>query len=353
MSAPESSGPRVILCGVGGVGRRVTRLLSFRPGYRIVAAYTRNRDLAGQDLGRLAGIEPNGLIVTTDRDAALRQPADIVIVATTSFLRAVAPELRAAVEHNLNAITTAEEAAFPWLTDEALTDELDQLAQDRGVSLLGVGLNPGFIFDALLLTATGPAWDARRIRIRRVVDVSRFSATIQRRLGIGFSREKFEAGVRAGTIFGHIGFPQSFHLAAKCLGRTLDDYRKSFEPVIAERPFSNDFLAVQPGQTVAFIQRDEGIIDGEPWIDSEFVAFIDPSAGDFVAQDSISIQGYNPLNLTIRPGCQPQLGSAAMVANSIPKVIAAEPGFRTVADLPPLCPPPTQSDRLAEAARNW
>ena len=60
MSAPESSGPRVILCGVGGVGRRVTRLLSFRPGYRVVAAYTRNRDLAGQDLGSLAGIEPNG-----------------------------------------------------------------------------------------------------------------------------------------------------------------------------------------------------------------------------------------------------------------------------------------------------
>ena len=118
MSAPESSGPRVILCGVGGVGCRVTRLLSVRPGYRVVAAYTRNRDLAGQDLGSLAGIEPNGVIVTTDRDAALRQPADIVIVATTSFLRAVAPELRAAVEHNLNAITTAEQAAFPWLTDE-------------------------------------------------------------------------------------------------------------------------------------------------------------------------------------------------------------------------------------------
>jgi 4-hydroxy-tetrahydrodipicolinate reductase len=324
---------KVILSGVGGVGRNVTRLLSARPGYRVVAAYTRNPERAGQDLGTLAKIESLGVTVTLDREAALAQPADILVVATTSFLKEVAGDLRTGVEHGLNVITTAEEAAFPWLTDEQLANELDQLAQAHQVSILGVGLNPGFIFDALLLTATGIAWDVRRIRVRRVVDVSRFSATIQRRLGIGFSRTEFEAGVKAGSITGHIGFPQSFTLAAKCLGRRLECIEKSFEPLIAERPLVNEHLRVEVGQTAGFIQRSAGMVAGEPWISAEFIAHIDPPSVNLAAEDSISIEGYNAINLTISPGCNPQLGSAAMVANCIPRVMEARPGFLTVADL--------------------
>ena len=323
----------VILGGVGGVGRNVTRLLSARPGYRVVAAYSRNPQLAGQDLGDLAGVGSLGVKVTADRTAALAQPAAALIVATTSFLKEVAGDLRTGVEQGLNVITTAEEAAFPWLTDEQLSNELDQLAQVRRVSILGVGLNPGFIFDALLLTATGSAWDVRRIHVRRVVDVSRFSATIQKRLGIGFTQAEFEAGVKAGSITGHIGFPQSFTLAAKCLGRSLERIEKSFEPLIAERPHLSDRLPVAVGQTGGFIQRSAGMVAGEPWISAEFIAHIDPPSVNHSAADSISIEGYNSLNLTISPGCNPQLGSAAMVANCIPRVIEARPGFLTVADL--------------------
>ena len=156
---------KVILAGVGRVGKDVARLLSARPNYRIVAAYTRNPKLSGQDLGTLAGIRSLGVTVTLDREVALKQPADVLVVATTSFLKEVAADLRLGIEHGLNVITTAEEAAFPWLIDEQIAHELDHLARDRQVSILGVGLNPGFIFDALLLTATGIAWDVERIRV--------------------------------------------------------------------------------------------------------------------------------------------------------------------------------------------
>ena len=76
---------RVILAGLGRVGKDVTRLLSARPNYRIVAATTRNPKLSGQDLGTLAGIRPLGVTVTLDRDIVLKQPADALVVATTSF----------------------------------------------------------------------------------------------------------------------------------------------------------------------------------------------------------------------------------------------------------------------------
>jgi 4-hydroxy-tetrahydrodipicolinate reductase len=324
---------KIILAGVGRVGKDVTRLLSARPGYRVVAAYSRNPKLAGRDLGTLASTRALGVAVTLDRDAALQQPADALVVATTSFLKDVATDLRLGIDRGLNVITTAEEAAFPWLIDESLANELDRLAKARQVSLLGVGLNPGFIFDALLLTATGVAWDVECIRVRRVVDVSRFSATIQRRLGIGFSRAKFEAGVKSGAISGHIGFPQSFSLTAKCLGRALDRIDKSLEPLLAEQVTVNEHVKVEIGQTAGFVQRSSGLVDGKPWISAEFIAHIAPTAVNLAPEDAISIEGYNSLNLTISPGCNPQRGSAAMIANCIPRVVEARPGFLTVADL--------------------
>ena len=324
---------RVVLCGVGGVGRNVTRLLRARPDYRIVAACSRNPDLIGRDLGELAGGPPLGVAVGGDLGTALSEPADLLLVATTSFLGEVAADVRAGLERGLNVITTAEEAAFPWIIDADLAAELDEVARDRGVSVIGVGLNPGFIFDALLLTASGIAWDVRAIRIRRVVDVSRFSATIQRRLGIGFTAERFTEGVEAGSITGHIGFPQSFHLVARCLGVHIDRIESGFEPLVADRPFDGEHLRVEPGTTAGFVQRYRAVCDGRAWMSAEFIAHVDPPAAGHEPSDSIEIDGYNALNLAINPGCQPQLGTAAMIANVMPRLVEARPGYLTVADL--------------------
>ena len=324
---------RVVLCGVGGVGRNVTRLLRARPDYRIVAACSRNSDLVGRDLGVLAGGSTLGVAVSGDLDTALREPADLLLVATTSFLGEVAADVRAGLERGLNVITTAEEAAFPWIIDADLAGELDELARQHGVSVIGLGLNPGFIFDALLLTASGIAWDVQAIRIRRVVDVSRFSATIQRRLGIGFTAARFAEGVAAGSITGHIGFPQSFHLAARCMGVRIERIESGFEPLVADRPHDGENLRVEPGTTAGFVQRYRAICNGRPWMSAEFIAHVDPPAAGHEPSDSIQIDGYNALNLTINPGCQPQLGTAAMIANVMPRLVEARPGYLTVADL--------------------
>jgi 2,4-diaminopentanoate dehydrogenase len=324
---------RVVLSGVGRVGRDVTRLLCARPGYRVVAAYTRNAVLEGQDIGLLAGVGPLDVVVQADRNTALAQPADILVVATTSFLRDVAGDLRAGVERGLNAMTTAEEASYPWLADARLADELHQLAVEHGVSILGVGLNPGFIFDALLLVASGISWNIDSIRLKRVVDVSQFSATIQRRLGIGYSRAEFEAGVESGSIRGHMGFPQTFSLLCRCLGRTLERVDKEFEPLIAESAYVNERLAVHAGETAGFIQRTRAVVDGASWTAAEFIAHVDPASVGLAAEDSMLVNGYNPIHLVISPGCQPQRGAAAMVANCIPRLVEARAGFLTVADL--------------------
>src|SRR5262249_19439350 len=130
-----------------------------------------------------------------DRERALCSGADIVVVATTSFLADIAPDLAAAIGAGSNVITTAEEAALPGAVAPSVAAELDRLARARGVSGLGCGINPGLAFDSLVLTAMGVAWDVTSIRVERSVDLSRFSATILRRLGIGYDPDEFATGV--------------------------------------------------------------------------------------------------------------------------------------------------------------
>src|SRR5690348_9397754 len=102
----------VVLFGVGRVGTDVARLLSARPGYKVVGAYTRNPGLKGKDL--------YGVPITTNRERILGVRADIAIIATTSFFHDLSDDIRAAVSAGLNVICTGEEMLFPWIVDRQL-----------------------------------------------------------------------------------------------------------------------------------------------------------------------------------------------------------------------------------------
>lgn len=337
MSRPGAPQPElsVVLIGVGRVGRDLARILAARPGVRVVAAWSRNPAHEGRDLGEVAGAEPSGVAITSRQDVAFAAGADVAVVATTSFLSDVAPVIKAAISTGHNVLCTAEESAYPWAVDPALADRLDAAARANGVTVVGSGANPGFIFDTLVATLALAAPDLTRIRVSRVVDVSRFSATVLRRLGIGFDPEQFAAGRAAGQIWGHIGFPQSMHLVASAFGLALERVEGTVEPLFADRPYAVANLDVGPGESVGFIQRYVGISGGRDWFHAELTGHLDPAGAGLAVQDRIALEGSVPLTLVVDPGFRAQETSAAVLANSIARVVAAPPGWFTVLDLPP------------------
>jgi 4-hydroxy-tetrahydrodipicolinate reductase len=260
------------------------------------------------------------------------------VIATTSFLSDVASDVRAAVESGANVITSAEECAFPWAVDAELADELDELARRHGVTILGAGLNPGFAFDALVAVLSGAVWDVASIRVERVVDLSGFSETILRRLGIGFTSGEFEAGVAEHAIHGHIGFPQSMRTVARKLGVELETIDRRIEPVFGDRTHRARDFETAVGHSAGFRQFYTGVVDGRPWFECVFTGHLEPSAIDVAPLDLIRIEGSTPVQLKIEPGLNPQLGSSAVIANSVRRVVEAAPGWLTVVDLPPAVP---------------
>jgi 4-hydroxy-tetrahydrodipicolinate reductase len=295
---------------------------------------------ASEILRRRRGIEVLGPFGRSERDAALRAGADVVVIATTSFLADVADDIRDAVESGSNVVTTAEEAASPWENDAAVADRLDALARSRGVTIIGAGVNPGFAFDALVLTACGVVPEVESLLVERVVDLSGFGATVLRRIGVGHSPAAFEEGRREGTVTGHIGFPQSMRVVAGGLGVEIERIDRELEPIFTATELPASSLTVQPGETAGFRQRYTAFrTGGGVWFEAAFTGHVAPLTLGEEPRDSITVRGpYGGVHLAATPAINPQSGSASVIANSVRRVAAAPPGWITVADLPPATP---------------
>jgi hypothetical protein len=305
----------VSIYGDGQLANGIADLLRTRKRHQVSGPFPRNR-----------------------RVEALTSAADVVVVATTTRLRDVWEDVLLAVRSGSNVLVSAEESANPWLVDAQIADALDHEAKQAGVTILGAGLNPGLIFDALVLTLLGAAPDDVLIDVRRVVDISGFGNTVQRRLGIGFTAREFADRVREGEILGHAGFPQSIAVVGRALGRPVTRIEPEMLPVFAEQPIAlADGSIVSPDLSSGVDQTYRAFDDGVCWYTARFLGHIALDQVGQFPRDTITLlrrgEPYQVIDVT--PAFQPQIGSRHMLANSIDRVFSAAPGWLTVADLPP------------------
>ena len=284
------------------------------------------RGVAAQLLGR-ADIRVEGPTPRTRIPAAISAGTQIIIIATTTRLVDVVDHIEAAVGAGSNVIVSAEESAYPWAVDPAAADRLDALAHERGVTILGCGLNPGFVFDALVLTLLGTGPLPSAISVERTVDLSGFGPAVQARLGLGVSSTEFAMGIESDRILGHAGFPQSMSIVADALGVIIDSISTRIEPTL------------ENARTVGFVQEYVAVVAGQQWFRARFIGHISPTEAGLTVRDSIEITSRGTaLTCTIDPGFASQSGSQSLIANSIDRVVTARPGWLTVAELEPAHP---------------
>jgi hypothetical protein len=310
----------IAIYGAGLLGTNVAKLLSVRPSLSVYGPYGR-----------------------TEREKALRSGADVVIIATTTRLRDVADDVREAINSGSNVLISAEEAAFPFIVDDSIAKSLDSLARQKGVSVAGTGVNPGLIFDALVLTILGSSPRGCRVHVRRVVDISGFGETVLRRIGVGKSESDFALAVESEEILGHAGFPQSIHVVANALGLKVERIEKILLPVLATQDIElPGKLTIKSGESAGVSQTYTGIVDGKPWFIAHFFGHVALNMIKKDSGDDIDLMlNQKPIqSIKLRPGIGAQVGSQNMVANSIDRIISARPGWVTVAEMSPAFPAP-------------
>jgi 4-hydroxy-tetrahydrodipicolinate reductase len=322
---------------LGTIGSQVARLLlEHRRGVELVGAASKDEAQIGRPLQETLGLAGDGGPVVADSvEALIAEQPEAIVLATGSFLPDVIDDVLACAGAGVNVVSPCEELAFPFTRDPAMAKRIDEAARAGGATILGSGVNPGFIFDTLVATATGVAWDVTAIEGRRVVDTVEFGQNIHLRLGIGYTPEEFDAGHADGSIAGHVGFPESIQIVAERLGVRLDGpVEEKFEPLIAETPAPTKYGQVDAGRTEGFVQRATGRVNGEDFIRYELLLHLRPREAGYEPADTFTIDGLHPVHLTLSPGMDAVLATSAELVNSLPGLLRAEPGLKTVKDLP-------------------
>lgn len=324
---------RVAIYGVGQIGAGIARLLLQKPGLQVVGAVDAAPEKVGRDLGQVLGLGQRlGLTIVADGSSLFsKTKVDIVVHSTGSYLKQAQKQLEQMAQAGADVVSTCEELAYPYISHPTIAQRLHRLARKHGVSILGTGINPGFVMDTLPIVLSGVCQDIRRITVTRVLDASSRRPAFQRKIGAALTPAKFEQKMEEKAITGHVGLEQSIAMIASALGWKLDAIRiEQAQPVIAFTPVASSAVRVEPGNVSGLKQRAEGVLRGEAVIVLEFQAYL----GAEQEYDAIKIEGTPPVYQKITPCLHGDAATIAIIANSIPKVIAAPPGLLTMKDLP-------------------
>jgi len=321
---------KLVHFGLGPIGIGLVKYVLQKNGIKIVGAVDIDKSKVGKDLGDLAVGRKIGVKITDDASSLLaRTKPDIVLHSTGSYLKTVRPQLFDIIDARADLISTCEELSYPFLKHPDIAKELNARARRKGVTLLGTGVNPGFVMDTLVITSTGVCQDVRKISSFRIQDASVRRLPFQRKIGAGLTLTEFKAKVADGTIK-HVGFAESIAMIAAALGWKLDRIEEKVDPKVAEKSVASEHIKVEPGQAAGVDQTAWGIRKGEKVITLNLQAYI----GCPEPRETILIEGDPPIDLTIKGGIHGDIATAAVVVNCIPRVINAQPGLATMKDLP-------------------
>lgn len=315
--------------GLGPIGRDLLNVALSRPNLKLTGVVDIDPQLVGRDVGELLGRGKLGIPVCASLPEALSHKRPLIATHTTrSRIPEVMDTLLELVEQGINTISSTEELLFPFPRYPEESSQLDRAARKSKCTILGTGVNPGFVMDTLPAVLSSVCRSIRSLQIERVVDASRRREPLQRKVGAGLSPESFRALAGQGKL-GHVGLRESLYLIAKALGLKLDDVQETLEPVVARSEVQTEFLRVLPGQVSGISHRCRGVADSRINISLNLQMYV----GAANPHDRIVIEGEPPVECVLPNGIFGDTATAAILVNLIPRVIEAVPGLKTMLEV--------------------
>lgn len=323
---------KAVLFGVGAMGSLIGRHLLGKEGIEVVGAIDSAKEKVGKDLGTVLNLpESLGVTVSNDVETVIKETgANIVIHATSSYLKDVFPQIAQVVKAGVNVISTCEELSYPYFSAPQCASDLDTLAKTSSATVLGTGINPGFLMDTLVTTLTVVCQRIDAIHAVRIMNAANRRVPFQKKIGSGLSKKGFFETLKSGLITGHVGLEESTSMIAAAIGWNMEKITSDLEPVIAKKHVASSAFKIKPGSVAGLRQTVHGYRKGKAAIILEFQAYI----GAEEEYDSVSIRGVPDVNQKITPCIHGDISTVAVIVNTIPKVINAPPGLVTMKDLP-------------------
>ncbi|MBM3858869.1 MAG: dihydrodipicolinate reductase [Verrucomicrobia bacterium] len=316
---------RVIQCGLGDIGRRAARLVLEKSSLRLAGAVDPRFD--GRDLGRVLELDRALGIRVSDKLSAVlaTTKADAVLHCTGSTFAGVHGQFAEIIRAGLHCVSSCEEAMFPFYREPKRAAQLNRLCARHGVSVLGTGVNPGFVMDTLATIATAVCRRVDAVRVLRVVDAGTRREALQRKVGAGLSEKEFRKRAKTRQIR-HVGLGESLVFIAEALDWDLTKVDETIAPVLSEKTIRTKHLTVTKGQAAGVRQVATGWRDGRKVLELELHMYV----GATKPRDEVTVNGIPPMRVVVEGGTPGDEATPAILVNCLPRVMEAKPGLHTM-----------------------
>jgi len=305
---------KVVLCGIGAIGTEILKYLNER-SHTIAGVVDSDPGKVGRTVAELTGL-PLGVRISPSLEGLPISDAEAAVFSTKSRIADIMHDLVFAASAGLDIVTTSEEMAYPEYAGGEAARTLDALAKDKGVTIVGVGVNPGFVMDWVPAVVASASKNPTSIRVVRSVDVSRRRRQLQAKTGVGLTKARFEAEMRERTL-GHVGLVESAHLIALSLGAKLERLKHGVFPILGGEDY---VMGVRQ-----FVEGTAGTCQIR--LDLE----MSMTSADF---DVVEVKGDPNVKLRFENGVFGDSATVALVVHALERVGNARPGLLTVLDLP-------------------
>jgi len=323
----------VVQVGFGAIGQQIAKHLVERNNINLINITDINPELKDRNLNDFFKVpEPLEIKIKTDLEEVLKgKSIDVVIIITSSFLNKISPLIFDAIKAGCNIISICEELSFPFENYPELSSEIDKLAKEKNVSVVGTGINPGYLMDLLPIVLTAPCQKVEKIKVTRMINSAKRRHPFQVKIGTGLLIDEFQEKTSKREITGHVGLCESIQLILTALGMEVDEIVEfPPQPILAEKEITTSYCTIPQGSVCGLESKAVARKKGDEVIILDFVAY----AGEHEEYDSIDIVGIPRISQKIEGGVHGDKGTVAMVVNLIPRICKAEPGLLTMIDLP-------------------
>lgn len=334
---------KVVQFGTGKMAKYTMRYV-YEKGGEVVGAVDVNPAVIGKDIGEIIGCENKNVKVTSfeDAEAMLKEvKPDICVVETMSLIKDLEGPFMLCAKLGINAISTCEEAFFPWNSNPNLTKKIDELAKQTGCTITGSGYQDIY-WGQLITSIAGSTQKITKIKGSTSYNVEDYGIALANAHGAGLTLDEFDKQVaivdkisdeernkiiQSGDYLPSYMWNTNGWLCEK-LGLTIKSQTQVTVPTTNKEDIYSSTLGmtVKAGDAtgmsaVVTTETEEGIT-----IESECIGKV-YSKEDY-DKNEWTVYGEPNTTITVARPSTVEL-TCATIVNRIPDVINAQPGYVT------------------------
>ena len=338
---------RIVQYGCGKMSKYTMRYV-YEKGAEIVGAFDINPKVIGMDIGQIMECEDKGVVVSDVRNAKkiLKElEPDACIITTMSLLSDIEEAATLCAKLGINAITTCEEAFYPWNSNPALTKKIDQIAKASGCTIAGSGYQDIY-WGQLISSICGSTQSIKKIIGESWYNVEDYGIALAEAHGAGLTLDEFDKKIasvdrmsdkerqeiiNSGTYSPSYMWNVNGWLCDK-LGLTVTRQSQECIPETYDKDIESSTLGmtIKAGDATGM----SAVVTTET---KEGVTLVTKCVGKVYAPDEFdknewTVEGEPNTTITVQRPATVELTCASIV-NRIPDLIDAKPGFVPTAEM--------------------